>query len=111
MVKELCKSGEDIKEELTPKECHEMHMILGIAGESGELVDAIKKYVIYRKPIDIGHVIEEMGDLEFYLEGLRQSLWIDRDDVLNANIKKLKTRHGDFKYSDQAAINRADKKD
>ena len=84
-------------------------MTIGISGEAGELLDAVKKAVIYRKPLDIKNVIEELGDLEFYMEGLRQGLNITRDEVLEANIAKLSVRYNGLKYSDVSAQERADK--
>jgi NTP pyrophosphatase (non-canonical NTP hydrolase) len=86
-----------------------MHMALGIAGEAGELVDAIKKYTIYNKPLDVANVIEELGDLEWYMEGMRQRLRITREQVLEANISKLEKRYAAKKYSNEAAIGRIDK--
>lgn len=108
MVAALAKSGNDILAQLTPKDCHVLHMAVGISGESGELLDAIKKAVIYRKPIDIENVIEELGDLEFYMEGLRASLGITREQTIEGNISKLGKRYQDG-YSDKAAQERADK--
>ena len=84
-------------------------MAMGVSGESGELLDAIKKATIYRKPIDMDNVIEELGDLEFYMEGLRQGLGITREQTLEANIKKLSVRYASLSYSDQQAQDRADK--
>lgn len=109
MVLALCKPGEQILEELTPKDAHKLHMILGICGEAGELLDAVKKKVIYRKDLDRDNLTEELGDIEFYLEGLRQDLLIAREECLEANITKLAKRYQDFKYSDQAAKDRKDK--
>jgi NTP pyrophosphatase (non-canonical NTP hydrolase) len=109
LVTRLVKDGVTIKEELTPSDAHVIHMTMGICGEAGELLDAIKKATIYRKPIDRTNVIEELGDLEFYLEGLRQELGITRKETLEANIEKLKKRYEKLSYSDQAAQERADK--
>jgi NTP pyrophosphatase (non-canonical NTP hydrolase) len=111
MVTALAKSGAQIAKELAdhPLDCHSAHMAMGIAGESGELLDAVKKSVIYRKPLDRDNVIEELGDLEFYMEGLRQGLSITREETLLHNIEKLSIRYNDLKYSDQSAIDRADK--
>lgn len=111
MVATLAKPGEEIIGQMTPKEAHELHMAVGVSGESGELLDAIKKNVIYRKPLDRENVIEELGDLEFYMEGLRQSLGITREETLKANIEKLSKRYEGFRYSDQQAQDRADKKE
>lgn len=104
----LAKSGEDIVSEMTGPEAHLLHMTVGISGESGELLDSVKKYVIYHKALDRGNIIEELGDLEFYMEGLRQGLGITRDEVIKYNIAKLTIRYGQ-KYSDASAISRIDK--
>jgi len=109
LVENLCKPGVDIKNEITPKDAHLLHMAVGISGEAGELLDAIKKTTIYRKPIDTENVIEELGDIEFYLEGLRQQIGISRQQTIEANINKLAKRYSGGNYSDQAAQARADK--
>lgn len=108
MVAALVKSGDAILATLTPEDCHILHMTVGISGEAGELLDAIKKAVIYRKPIDRENVIEELGDLEFYMEGLRQGLNITREETIAGNIAKLGVRYANG-YSDKAAHDRADK--
>jgi NTP pyrophosphatase (non-canonical NTP hydrolase) len=113
MVKDLAKPGADIVTSLTPEMAHVLHMAIGISGEAGELLDAVKKAAIYCKPIDRENVIEELGDLEFYMEGLRQGFGITREEVLTTNIYKLalgpKARYKGGKYSDKAAQDRADK--
>lgn len=113
MVRSLAKPGDDIVQSLTPEMAHALHMAIGIAGESGELLDAIKKASIYCKPLDRDNVIEELGDLEFYMEGLRQGFGITREEVLVANVYKLalgpKARYKGGKYSNEAAQARADK--
>lgn len=108
-VSALVKDGDKIKQELTGNECHTIHMIMGISGEVGELLDAVKKSVIYRKQLDRVNVIEELGDIEFYLEGFRQSLGIDREETIKENMDKLSKRYAKIQYSDDAAQVRADK--
>lgn len=109
MVRVLVKPGDAIRESLTNKQCHELHMILGLCGESGELLDAFKKHIIYQKDLDRVNVVEELGDIEFYLEGLRQAIGVTRDECLAANVAKLGKRYKNFKYSDQQAQERKDK--
>jgi NTP pyrophosphatase (non-canonical NTP hydrolase) len=109
IVRALAKPGEKIAAELTAQDAHNLHMAVGICGEAGELIDAVKKAVIYRKPLDRPNVIEELGDLEFYMEGLRQSLGITREETIAANISKLSVRYSALSYSDGAAQLRADK--
>jgi len=109
MVRALVKPGDAIIESLTSEKAHALHMAVGISGEAGELLDAIKKHVIYNKEIDRENVIEELGDIEFYLEGLRQGLKIRREETLSHNIAKLGVRYAGLQYSDKAAHERADK--
>lgn len=109
MVAALAKPGEAILSSLTQDRCHLLHMAVGVSGEAGELLDAVKKVTIYGKPVDRENVVEELGDLEFYMEGLRQGLGITREETLQANVAKLGARYAAGKYSDKAAIARADK--
>lgn len=108
MVKDLAKDGALITLQMTSNDAHIMHMAIGVSGESGELLDAIKKRVIYRKDLDMENIVEELGDLEFFMEGLRQGLGITREETIEANIAKLGKRYCDG-YSDEAAQARADK--
>lgn len=109
MVATLVKPGADILAGMTPFSVNLLHMAVGISGEAGELIDAIKKNAIYGKPLDLVNVMEELGDLEFYMEGLRQALLITRQDTLDLNIEKLRKRYTGLVYTDKAAIDRADK--
>lgn len=108
LVRDLKKCPHDIYGSISVTDLDLIHMIMGISGEAGELLDAVKKATIYRKPIDISNIVEELGDLEFYLEGLRQILGLSRQDILDKNITKLRIRYGQ-KYSDKAAHDRVDK--
>ena len=103
------KPGQDIIDSLTPEGADAWHMASCIPSEAGELFDAVKKCVIYRKPLDRESAVEELGDLEFYMEGLRQNLGITREETLVQNQEKLSGRYKKG-YSDTEAQERADKK-
>lgn len=109
MVTALAKPGQAIIDQMTPHKAHAWHMASCIPGEAGELFDAVKREAIYNKEVDRNNIIEELGDLEFYMEGLRQAYGISREETLQANITKLGKRYTDMKYSDESAQNRADK--
>lgn len=110
MVAALVKPGEDIIQQMTPSKANALHMAVGASGEAGELLDAIKRFVIYNKPLDRENVVEELGDLEFFLEGIRAELGISREETLTANkFKLLGKRYASGTYSDAQAIARADK--
>ena len=117
------------------KDYDQLHMAVGVLGEMGELLDAVKKSVIYRKPLDRENLIEELGDIMFYARGFGELYQGDSEvemvdiifsddktlgfllDVyevtkatcLEANINKLSERYSSGKYSDKQAQDRADK--
>lgn len=109
LVKNLVKPQEELLKEATAVDMGLIHMIMGLSGEVGELLDAVKKHVIYHKALDVDNVIEELGDIEFYLEGFRQCLYITRETTLSSNIAKLSKRYQNLNYTNEEAINRADK--
>lgn len=109
MVSSLAKDGEDILRDLTPEKAHAWHMASCVCGEAGELFDAVKKAAIYNKPLDRENVVEELGDIEFYLEGLRQAYDITREETIEHNTNKLGKRYKGGTYSNDAAQARADK--
>lgn len=110
MVSKLAKPGEEILADLTPQRAHIWHMASCIQGEAGELFDAVKKPCIYAKgAFDRDNVVEELGDIEFYMEGLRQAFGITREETIVANQKKLGKRYAAGTYSNEQAQARADK--
>jgi NTP pyrophosphatase (non-canonical NTP hydrolase) len=108
-VRKLSKPGGVIADELTPEDCHQLHMAMGISGEAGELLDAVKKAVIYRKPLDVANVREEAGDILFYVTGILNSIGATLEEVIDENMEKLSLRYQSLAYSNSAAIQRADK--
>jgi len=108
LVQTRFKPSEKIHEEFTKDKANLLHAVVGIVGEAGELLDAVKKVFAYNKDLDKENVIEELGDIEFYLEALRQHLGVTRDAILVHNIVKLTKRY-EKGYSDQEAALRKDK--
>lgn len=86
-----------------------IHMLMGIQGEVGELTDCIKKSLIYGQDLDYDNLIEELGDIEFYLQGLRAAFNLSRETILRKNIEKLSKRYSSGSYSDKEAKERNDK--
>lgn len=108
-VNELLKPGTDIIMSLDSAKGNLIHLAMGVAGEAGELLDTIKKHTIYNKELDYDNLIEELGDIEFFLQGIRNHFAISREDILKGNIVKLGVRYHEGKYSDKQAQERADK--
>ena len=109
MVAGLTKPGADILETLTPAKVNLLHHSYAAIIEVAELNDAIKKFIIYNKELDYENMVEELGDIEFYLEGIRQAIGVTREATLKANLDKLAVRYHQGTYSDQQAQDRADK--
>lgn len=109
MVAELIKSGEVILAESTPEDMHQIHMGIGVSSEAGELLDALKKHWVYRRELDLENVEEELGDIEFFLEGLRVSVGLTREQCLEANERKLRKRYPKKRFSNEDAQERKDK--
>lgn len=66
---------------------------LGLAGESGELLDLIKKWIFHAKPLDEDHAKKELGDVLWYVAEIAYSFGWDLDEVMSMNIDKLKARY------------------
>lgn len=97
-----------LSKDMGSTEADMMHMAVGISGEAGELLDAVKKVWVYNKQLDRTNIIEELGDLEFYMQGLRLLVGATREEVLEANYQKLMVRYQGA-YSDEKAQERVDK--
>jgi NTP pyrophosphatase (non-canonical NTP hydrolase) len=108
-VNALTKCPHDIVSTLSPSQADLIHCVLGISGEAGELLDAVKKHAIYGKELDFDNLVEELGDLEFYMQRLRSNIGVTREEVISKNMQKLSKRYKSLSYSDSAAINREDK--
>lgn len=109
LVRALVKPGEKVIATLTAAKADMWHAVTGIVGEAGELLDVIKKTVIYNKVIDRQNIVEELGDIEFYMEQLRQRTGITREETIRHNIAKLSERYEGLQYTDEKAQARADK--
>lgn len=76
---------------------------------SGRLCDLIKKEYIYRKPRETMLLVRYIDELDCTLLAVYQLFGVTRQEVLQANADKLSKRYRGLKYSDEAAIARADK--
>jgi NTP pyrophosphatase (non-canonical NTP hydrolase) len=107
LVRKLFKDPRTIH--LSPEQVNLLHAAVGLAGEAGEVLDRVKKLAFNGNDAYFRQqMINELGDLEFYAEALRQSLGVTRQQTLDANTAKLSTRYQGLEYSDEAAAARAD---
>lgn len=84
-----------------------LHAVIGMCTETGELQDAIKRKLLYGKDLDTTNMIEELGDVMWYLGLACNVLGVSLEQVMETNWNKLKTRYGNkLEFSENAAINR-----
>jgi NTP pyrophosphatase (non-canonical NTP hydrolase) len=82
-----------------------LHAAMGISTEAGELHDQFKRHIYYGTDLDVANIVEELGDLLFYMTMLTDELHITMDDVRDANSKKLYLRYAG-KFSEGKATER-----
>lgn len=86
------------------------HATMGIVTEAGELMDAMKRAKIYGKTLDRINLVEELGDLMWYIALLTDELGTSFEEIWDKNIRKLMARYPE-KYSDLKASKRNLKKE
>lgn len=80
---------------------------MGLAGETGEVIDHLKKFIFHDHPINEEKVLNELGDVFHYAFGLAHLLGFTAEQVAEANMEKLRKRYPDG-FSPEASINRID---
>lgn len=97
LVAALAKPGNDILASLTPEKVDMWHAATGISGEAGEITEALFSFELSdRTELDLENLIEEMGDMEFYLQQLRTNVGITREFLYEQRF--------DFYQSDQPMV-------
>lgn len=88
-----------------PRTVRLLHAAMGMATESGEFVDMLKRHIFYGSDIDRTNGIEEIGDQTWYQRIALDEFSTDLLETMAANVRKLRARFpGKFKESE--AINR-----
>ncbi len=82
-----------------------LHGALGLATESGEILDQLKKHLFYNKELDRVNLVEESGDACFYQSIMIDTLKTTWKEVMFKNNKKLEARYGGS-FSTEKALNR-----
>ena len=83
---------------------------IGLAAESGEFLEIVKKMVFQGKPWNDDnreHLIIELGDVMWYVAQACMALDIDFDEVIKRNVQKLEKRYPGGKFDIGDSENRA----
>ena len=78
---------------------------LGLAGESGEVIDIIKKHLYHGHAVDREKMKEELGDVLWYLTMLGGLVDVSLTDIMEYNVHKRKERYPEG-FSRERSVNR-----
>ncbi len=67
--------------------------MMGLCGEAGEAIDIVKKWYAQGHALDRDHLVKELGDIAWYLAEAATALDLQLEDILAANIEKLRKRY------------------
>jgi len=81
--------------------------VMGLCGESGEVIDILKKHLSQGHDLNRDKMIEDLGDVAWYLAETAYALGVDLDTVLRKNLDKLKKRYPEG-FSVTYSINRSE---
>jgi NTP pyrophosphatase (non-canonical NTP hydrolase) len=66
---------------------------MGLAGETGEVVDLIKKHLFQKATLSREDLIKELGDVRWYFELMCYCAGTTIEEVERLNVEKLARRH------------------
>ncbi len=81
------------------------NLCLGLAGESGEIIEHVKKAVFHGHSLDREYLSKEIGDVLWYVAALATALEVDLGEIADNNVKKLKARYPEG-FNENASTNR-----
>ena len=99
------------EEQLSRVNLRILHALMGLQTETGELTDAVKRHIFYGAELDKVNLVEEIGDVFWYIAILLDELKVDVGDkasfehAMKVNIEKLRARYPN-KFSEHDAVNR-----
>ena len=84
-----------------------INSVMGLCGESGEAIDIVKKWFAHGHELDTEHLKKELGDIAWYLAEAATAIGVNLEDILEANIDKLRKRYPEG-FETERSVNRDD---
>ena len=82
-----------------------LHGITGISSEGGELLSMLKAHLMYGRPLDKINIVEECGDILWFMTILLGSIDSNIEEAMQVNCEKLSVRYPQG-FSESCANNR-----
>ena len=80
--------------------------LMGLCGESGESIDILKKHLYQGHELNREHLVNELGDVAWYLALSADALGYSLEEILKKNLEKLARRYPDGQFDAEKSINR-----
>ena len=81
--------------------------VMGLCGESGEAIDIVKKWLAQGHELDKEKLAKELGDICWYLAETATALGYSLEDIMAANIEKLRKRYPEG-FDSERSIHRSE---
>ena len=79
--------------------------LMGLNGEAGECIDILKKYFYQGHELDKEKLIDELGDVLWYIAETCEGIGVTMEEIAKRNIEKLKKRYPNG-FETERSINR-----
>ena len=79
---------------------------LGLAGESGEFANLVKKLTAHGHDISAETLGDELGDVLWYIAEAASACGLSLDEIARQNVEKLRKRYPDG-FDQERSINRS----
>ena len=83
-----------------------LEALMGLNGEAGEAIDILKKARYQGHALDTNKLIEELGDVLFYINEAALAMGIPFEAIAVLNIEKLKARYPGSGFDPERSRNR-----
>lgn len=82
-----------------------LHGLVGLSTEVGEIAEEMHAALAEGRELNMGNIVEETGDLMWYLALILRECGVSFEDAAKKNIEKLSKRYPDG-FTTQDAVNR-----
>lgn len=80
------------RKDISPDD-HIMNAMLGLAGETGECCDLVKKCFFQDGREIVNELFDELGDVLWYVVEAASAIGFTLEDIANHNVEKLRRRY------------------